>query len=98
MPSNQYGCKYLQNHAPEVATTSNIWNVGSFDAYGFCGKNISLYKRAGNNFDLYWKGNGNKVSSCYNDQQTMTCKLSSGVISATCTYTRIAVCAGAPVC
>ncbi|KAK3389664.1 hypothetical protein B0H63DRAFT_518901 [Podospora didyma] len=95
MPSNQYGCDWLQKH--EALSYSTLPD-GSFSARNFCGHNLDFYKKE-NKWEV-WENNANpgkKYGECYEDLSTFDCNLWVGFYQEKCHWSRRWVCA-IPIC
>ncbi|KAK4446729.1 hypothetical protein QBC34DRAFT_411233 [Podospora aff. communis PSN243] len=90
MPSNQFGCNWLQNH--DVTSYSSLPD-DFFRVRDLCGKPLDFFKK-GDKWEV-WHTNVNpgvKYGECYPDPAEMTCELNGVFIRERCVWSRMYVC------
>jgi len=95
MPSQNYGCNWLQNN--QVLSYYTLPD-SYFHAKNLCGKPLDFYKK-GDRWEVWHSGAnpGKKYGECYPDLSTFTCDLWVGLFQEKCNWSRKWVCA-MPVC
>lgn len=88
MPSNQYGCDYLQRHELGLSGLPD----SHFYAGNFCGHNLDFWKK-GNKWEVWENNKGIKHGECYEDPSSFSCNLWVGLYQEKCNWNRRYVCA-----